>query len=329
MSIALSAAPADTQTESVFHQIIQAIGQKNPLQKKMIAGVMANADPLFHARVASFSENFGRLLQAHAIPVEKVADCYTKLCKDMLLEQIKFRKTGRYSSTSFAEVAQRVYHSESEMEAMVYGLAISQFLWRNHYGLFDFFIDTIARLEASKPVNSYLEIGPGHGLHLVESLRCFKSAHFDVVDISAISLALSQKVVQQFAPGHAVSFHQKDVCEFSGANAYDLVVINEVLEHLEDPLAMMRTIAGLIGDEGHVFLTTCANAPSVDHIFLYDSVEAMQAQIAEAGLTIVAEKILPVEDKFPREQWKELKVEVNYAALCKKTPAAPLGAARV
>ena len=308
----------DRQTESIFQQIIHVIGLKNPLQKKMISAVMGNADPLFHARVASFSENFAALIDEHQIPVEKVADCYTKLCKDMLREQIKFRKTGRYSATSFAEVAQRVYHSEAEMETMVYGLAISQFLWRNHYGLFDFFIDTITRLDQCKKVSSYLEIGPGHGLHLVESIRRFKDAHFDVVDISAISLALSQKVIKQFAPGHDVHFHLKDVCEFSGAATYDLVVINEVLEHLEDPPSMMRTIAGLIGDEGFVFLTTCANAPSIDHIYLYDSVEAMQAQIAEAGLTIVSEKILPVEANIAREQWKAQKVEVNYAALCKR-----------
>jgi SAM-dependent methyltransferase len=307
--------------DAVFMRIVDAIQARNPLQRKMIASVLARPDAVFWQRVASFSEHFEKLLDKHGIAVEKVADCYNKLCKDMLLEQIKFRKTGRYSSSSFAEVAQRVYHSEKEMEAMVYGLAMSQFLWRNHYGLFDYFIDTIGQLEAEGKVRNYLEIGPGHGLHLAESLRTFSKAHFDVVDISAISLGLSQRVVAEFAPGHDVTFHLKDVREFVGGSSYDLVVINEVIEHLEDPLAMMQTIAGLIGDTGHVFLTTCANAPSVDHIWLYDSVEAMRGHIAEAGLEIIHEKVLPVEDHIPREEWAERKVEINYGALCRRAGA--------
>lgn len=304
--------------DAVFMRIVDAIRARNPLQRKMIASVLARPDPVFWQRAARFSAHFEQLLDKHGIAVEKVADCYNKLCKDMLLEQIKFRKTGRYSSSSFSEVAQRVYHSESEMEAMVYGLAMSQFLWRNHYGLFDYFIDTIGQLQAAGQVASYLEIGPGHGLHLAESLRTFASARCDVVDISAISLGLSQRVVAEFAPGHDVHFHLKDVREFVGGSAYDLVVINEVIEHLEDPLSMLCTIAGLIGDTGRVFLTTCANAPSVDHIWLYDSVEAIRAQLAEAGLEIIHEKVLPVEDQVPREQWAERKVEINYGALCRR-----------
>lgn len=312
---------SDPRVDSAFVRIAELIQAKNPLQRKMIAAALAGGDELFWSRIGRFSERFARLLDDHKIPYEKVADCYLKLCKDMLLEQIKFRKTGRYSATSFAEVAERVYHSETEMEAMVYGLAISQYLWRNHYGLFDFFIDTIGALAPSGAVRRYLEIGPGHGLHLAESIQTFDGAHFDVVDISAISLGLSRNVIDYFAPGRDVAFHLKDVREFECGQQYDLVVINEVLEHLEDPLTMLRTIAGLIGDDGHVFLTTCANAPSIDHIFLYDSVEAMQAQIAEAGLTIVSEKILPVESHIPREQWRDKKVEVNYGALCRRTPA--------
>lgn len=311
----------ETPAANVFVDIVKLIEAKSPLQRKMIAAVLGGSDALFWERTARFSARFAPLLEAHGITREKVADCYLKLCKDMLLEQIKFRKSGRYSSTSFAEVAQRVYHSETEMEAMVYGLAISQFLWRNHYALFDFFIDTIGALAPSGKVRRYLEIGPGHGLHLAESIQTFDGAHFDVVDISAVSLGLSRKVIDHFAPGRDVAFHLMDVCQFQPAHRYDLVVINEVLEHLEDPLTMLRKIAELIGEDGHVFLTTCANAPSIDHIFLYDSVEAMQAQIAQAGLTIVSERILPVESHIPRAEWRERRVEVNYGALCVATRA--------
>ena len=308
----------EDQPDSVFKRIVSNIKAKYPLQKKMIARELADRDGLFWERAASFSQDFERLLSDGNVTDERVADCYIKLCKDMTIEQIKFRKTGRYSATSFAEVAERVYHSETEMEAMVYGLAISQFLWRNHYALFDFFITTLRELEDRGEVKRYLEIGPGHGLHLVEGLRAFSSAHFDVVDISATSLDVSQRVVQCFAPGRDVDFHLADIADFKSSGDFDLIVINEVLEHLEDPLAMMRRAADLIGDEGHVFLTTCANAPSIDHIFLYDSVEAMQAQIREAGLTITSEIILPVGAHVPRAEWTARKVEVNYGALCRR-----------
>lgn len=307
----------EKKEENIFLNIAHTIQAKNPLQRKMINNVLTGGDEKFWKRINSFSKGFETLLNEQNITPDKVADCYVKLCKDMLLEQIKFKKTGRYSSTSFAEVADRVYHSVSEMEAMVYGLAMSQFLWRNHYGLFDFFIETIKEVNINKEINNYLEIGPGHGLHLVESIRQFSTARFDVVDISAISLDLSKNIIKHFVPNSTINFYQQDVCLFNGASSYDLVVINEVLEHLENPLKMMKRINQLIGKNGLVFLTTCANAPSIDHIFLYDSVEAIQDQIIEAGFEILQEKILPVEAHIPRSQWKEKRVEVNYGALCR------------
>lgn len=306
----------DRQQKSLLLDIAEIIRMKNPMQKKMVDSILADADPLYWQRVENFSAGFGPLLKDHDISTEKVADCYLKLCKDMLLEQIKFRKTGRYSATSFVEVAERVYHSETEMEAMVYGLAISQFLWRNHYALYDFYIDTLSEINSHRYIRRCLEIGPGHGLHLVESLKAFPSAHFDVVDISAISLEICKRVVSYFAPGHVVIYHRQDVREFANKKTYDLVVINEVLEHLEDPLGMMQTIVELTAENGFVFLTTCANAPSIDHIYLYDSVEAIQVQIQQAGLRIINEIILPVQPDIPRQDWQKQKVEINYGAFC-------------
>jgi len=305
--------------DDIFLEIIRIIQSKNVFQKKMIKNELASRDSVFWARTNSFSVGFETLMEEYNISAEKIADCYIKLCKDMVLEQIKFKKTGKYSSNSFAEVADRVYHSKHEMEAMVYGLAMSQFLWKNHYGLFDYFIETIGELQESEEITNYLEVGPGHGLHLVESLKTFEAAHFDVVDISSISLDLSKKVVKHFVGSNVdVSFHHQDIRDYKGICSYDLVVINEVLEHLEDPLEMMKCVVDLIGNNGVVFLTTCANAPSIDHIYLYDSVESIQDQINESGLEIITERLLPVGHVVPRSLWKGKSVEVNYGALCRK-----------
>ena len=76
----------------------------------------------------------------------------------------------------------------------------------------------------------------------------------------------------------------------------------------------MLEVKNLMAEGGRLFITTCANAPAIDHVYLYDSVEHIQREIREAGFSIISEVALPV-GNFSREEWARRKVEVNYGAM--------------
>jgi len=64
-------------------------------------------------------------------------------------------------------------------------------------------------------------------------------------------------------------------------------------------------------------VTTCANAPAVDHVYLYDSVEHIRTQIRECGFQIDSDIALSV-DGSSEDQWVKGKTEINYAAYLSK-----------
>lgn len=282
------------------------------MQKKAIVEFINKQDDLYFKRAEDFASCLLRMLRSQGQDEGFVVDAYLRLCHQMIIEQIRFKKTGKYSCANVEQAYSRVYSSESEMASYMYGLALSLYLWPNHYGLFDFFIRESRKLSK---VRSYLEIGPGHGLFLVEAIKMFEGGTFSAVDISPVSRRLTETVVKHFTDHANLAFLVMDIASHDRElDRFDYVVMCEVLEHLEDPKSVLARLRALLKDDGHLFLTTCANAPAVDHVYLYDSVNHIRREIREAGLMIVSELALPVGD-HPEHEWESLKVEVNYAAM--------------
>ena len=192
----------------------------------------------------------------------------------------------------------------------MYGVALSYFLWPNHYEMYNFFISESKKINT---VNTYLEIGPGHGLFLVEALKTFPGADFVAVDISPISRNISQSIVNHFTGSQQCDFHIQDINRFEGG-IYDYIVMCEVLEHLDQPLPILLKAKKMLAHNGRLFLTTCANCPAVDHVYIYDSVDHIRTQIHEAGFDILTDLPLAV-GAYPKNEWREKRVEVNYAAM--------------
>ena len=127
------------------------------MQKKYILKHFAERDDLFWQRAEDFAAMFTGYLCEAGVTLDDSTDAYLKMCRDMLTEQVKFKRTGKYSCQSAEQANADIYTSEKEMVSYMLGLALSQFLWPNHYGLYDFFIRESRRLVH---VQSYLEVGP-------------------------------------------------------------------------------------------------------------------------------------------------------------------------
>ena len=81
------------------------------------------------------------------------------------------------------------------MKSCMIGLAISQFLWSSHYEMYTFFRKYL--VENGERINSYLEIGPGHGLFLKNAIQYIRQGKtIAAVDISSISVKITKSMMK-------------------------------------------------------------------------------------------------------------------------------------
>ena len=64
----------------------------------------------------------------------------------------------------------------------------------------------------------------------------------------------------------------------------------EVLEHVEEPLALLRTLRKMVAPGGNAFISAPVNGPACDHIYLFRSIEDVAAMVREAGFGIVEQQ---------------------------------------
>jgi 2-polyprenyl-3-methyl-5-hydroxy-6-metoxy-1,4-benzoquinol methylase len=251
------------------------------------------------------------------LTVRYLADCYMTIVGDTLREQIYFRQNGRYRHSTFAEVASSVYFDDDYMSSYMYGLAITDYLWPNHRAIFRFFRDTLPLDKQG----SYLEIGPGHGYFLMTAATSSAYGAFTGVDISETSVALTRSIIDHSGVSAAkevtvqcVDFLDADL----DADSWDAVVMGEVLEHVERPDVFLKQIAHLAKDDAYIFISTCINAPAVDHIYLFSDPTDLQDLFREAGLAIERAELRPYEGKTLQESLDE-RLAVNVAYVLRKS----------
>src|SRR6202020_3573017 len=108
------------------------------------------------------------------------------------------------------------------------------------------------------------------------------------VDISAASVALTRDIVRYFKIEKKCRAEvvETDFLTFREENQeYSCIVMGEVLEHVEDPRRFLSAIARLSGPSTHIFVTTCMNAPAVDHISLFRTGKDVEGIITSRGPT--------------------------------------------
>jgi 2-polyprenyl-3-methyl-5-hydroxy-6-metoxy-1,4-benzoquinol methylase len=195
------------------------------------------------------------------------------------------------------------------MEYYMHGLLLSQFLWAHHYSILLYFNSIIKR--NIDRISNYLEVGGGHGLYISEAtLIVGKKAQYDLVDISLSSLGIARKMIQN----ESINFIHSDIYEFHPEKRYDFITMGEVMEHVEDPVKLLKKLYSLLNDGGRVFVTTPTNAPAIDHIYLFRNADDIRNVIKKAGFSIEDELCIYSEDIDP-EIADQYKISMMYAGL--------------
>lgn len=293
--------------------IIDTISATNALQKKFLDGAIAQ---LSEPEIGDLNAYLSFCITT-GVSINYLSECYLTIVADTFEEQKYFMEHESYRYSRFGDVATRVYFNDTYMKKYMYGLAITAFLWPNHTALHRFFLENL-------PVDKkghYLEIGPGHGYYFMNAMARTSYDSFTGVDISKTSLDLTKNIIGYFYPNanKRLKLMEADFLQWQDHEApYDAITMGEVLEHVENPLDFLKKIVSLSASDAHIFLTTCVNAPAVDHIYLFRTPEEVETMIAQAGMAVVAKHYAPYVGKT-LEYCMKHKLAINVAYVVKKS----------
>lgn len=298
---------------SVTNQIVNLILEQKPMHRKFLIRAISGLTDIEKEEV----ETYLTFLLKDGTSETYIAQCYLTIVNDTFLEELRFRETGSYRYSSFAEAQTAVYNNPDYMSRYMIGLALSSFWWSNHTKMRRFFQQQLPILSEKRGL--YREIGPGHGMYFLESL---KKCNFDVyegIDISSTSVEMTKRIIDS---GYFGSFKNANIIHGDFLSDSELVpadalVMGEVLEHVEDPSAFLARAYQTTNEDPAFFLTTCINAPAVDHLYNPGSVENLERLFTEHGFTIQNRCIVP-RDGATLEECGRDRLAINVAYLLGK-----------
>lgn len=294
-------------------KFVDLVGQKDLLQRKYL---IVSANILTDKEKAELEAIIDFYLK-EGYQIEYIAECYRTLVKDTMKEQMFFLKNNyQYRYDKFEDVADDVYYDKEYMQQYMIGLGVSQYIWRNHIGLRRWFEDKFKHVRGE----NYLEIGPGHGNYFVTAMQDFSCARYDAVDISETSVELTKKFIKHtMGEQENIEYTVKkmDFFELENDNTYDIIVMGEVLEHVQAPLEMLKKIKELAKQNAMIFVSTVINAPEKDHIYLFKNKEEVFSLCKEAGLNLLDYKCFTAND-IAVEQAEESKAPIIIGTMITK-----------
>jgi 2-polyprenyl-3-methyl-5-hydroxy-6-metoxy-1,4-benzoquinol methylase len=157
------------------------------------------------------------------------------------------------------------------------------------------FYEEVAEICASRRPLSVIDVGCGAG-NLLHAVVEKTSAH-RVVGIDYAQAGIER--ARQLVPSG--EFHARSLYELDLAETFDVVLCTEVLEHLSDPDAAMRVLAGLCAHNGTMVITVPDGAADsweghrnfwteselVEFLRDYGAVQVSRMRLDEASLLAV------------------------------------------
>lgn len=294
--------------------LIDKVIARKPMHRKFLNTTLSKLSETEQAE----AEHYIGFLQLQGHSIDDLATCYLTIVEDTFREELYFRETGRYRCSSYAEAASAVYHNPDYMQRYMVGLALSSFWWINHVQLRRFF----SRFIAARQGVIYREIGPGHGLYFLEAMRNSSFSRYEGVDISETSVAMTRRIIDSgyFGKFDRAAVFQADFLADEVREAADMLVMGEILEHVENPGRFLQCAHATTTADAAIFLTTCFNSPAVDHIYNPGSMGALEQLVQSTGFAVIDSIVIPKQGSTA-EQCEADRLPVNVAMILKKMPS--------
>jgi SAM-dependent methyltransferase len=224
---------------------------------------------------------------------ETLARDYRWLCGLLYEEELHLRRTGSYRLSKFEDAEREVYSNREFMSRYMNALLISQVWWENHTRVIDHYSQSF--LPANPPGYSHLEIGPGHGLLLYFAGQDPRAGVVTGWDLSDASLDATRAALARLAVPREVLLEKRNLFDApTGGRSFDSIVLSEVCEHLEDPVAALASIRAHLAPSGRLYVNVPVNSPAPDHIYLLRTPEEAVEMVEAGGYEVLERRFFPV-----------------------------------
>ena len=113
--------------------------------------------------------------------------------------------------------------------------------------------DVQAKLESGAHVR-IADVGCGEGIAAITITRQFPNAEVHGYDLDAVSIAVAKQAAADAAVADRARFEVRDAADPTINGDYDLVMAIEMLHDMPDPVAILRTMRSLAGENGAVLV---------------------------------------------------------------------------
>ncbi len=265
--------------------ISRVLGENAPY----MAGVIDKQHGEFGSEwLSEFEADLATFFSGDLAKLRLATQGYIKFALDGMLLQKRFDRSGRYEPKTYDQAAAEVYQNEEYMQSLYLpGIYLSHFLWRHHFIQHLYFLNHFVPKVIAHGGSTYYDIGVGTGFYLREMLRRIPRLRGHGFDMSPSSLSYSEKMLTAFDLRGRYTLNLQNVLTDPPLPPANFLTNVEVLEHLEDPLAFLRGLNELLTPGGLGMITAAVTAPNTDHIYLYNSVDELVAQVEAAGFTVL------------------------------------------
>jgi 2-polyprenyl-3-methyl-5-hydroxy-6-metoxy-1,4-benzoquinol methylase len=250
--------------------------------------------------------------------IRTVCEDYKMVCNTMILEEeIYFRRHGTYRISTFEQAYTEYYSDKALMSRYMHGLLLSVILWANHANALGFYVQ--AFLAGSPDQYAHLEIGPGHGLLTYFAAKDARARTVEGWDISPGSVEATQRALSAMGISQRVQVICQDATAAEAAHGkFDNIVMNEVLEHIEDPAHILRKIRPILKPGGRILVNMPANSPAPDHLYLLRQPEETITLVQDAGYEIMESRLFPMTG-YSVEKARRLNATINCCVIARRT----------
>jgi 2-polyprenyl-3-methyl-5-hydroxy-6-metoxy-1,4-benzoquinol methylase len=224
--------------------------------------------------------------------------------------QIKLNRTLNYQYSTFEEVKEKVYNNQIMDDYYLDGLAFSQYLWPNHYKMNRFLIDGLRSLGSTCRA---IDVPCGPGIQSWLARRHCNIGNMTLTDLSAYSVNYSRQLHSYFHEFGEWAVNQSPIEECKGE--FNLIINGELMEHVEDPRALLAKLDRMLSHDGMIYLTTAIFAAAIDHIYMFRSAQEVRTILMDQ-FHIVSELVLPVSLTPHREDMYN--EPINYACFLRR-----------
>jgi 2-polyprenyl-3-methyl-5-hydroxy-6-metoxy-1,4-benzoquinol methylase len=283
-------------TGSTFQQLSALLRERYPNYAGLWEKSREEFGPDWEAEI---STNIRRVFGGEPGPRwAEAIDGYAEFCTEALRAQVYFERTGRYRATSYQEVVRDCYHSADYMERRYLpGQYLSHMIWPHHQKMLRHFTRTLLP-RVTADVARFYEVGVGCGMYSQRTLQLLPESRGVGFDISDYALGFTRRVVEAHGVGGRYATRNQNIIATPIPEKADLVISQEVLEHLEDPAAFVRGLFAATRPGGWGYITAAINAAHTDHIYLYRSTGEVREQIEGAGWRV---EDVQVESNYPEK----------------------------